>query len=252
MFHEPRHLGNSSRKQDPAVDYFYSASVRRSRGALWPSFALARIPCSPACSAMAAFPTRAHSGTPRPAEWFPLSTTPTSAAASPALPRGERRPEPAGFSLVPFRGRFPCVYPARRRIDEKDTCCFSSTGGVCQSGIRGSQAPSPRPPPSSPPCLMKDRSNIANGPATIHSWPWLGMRVVGMTSGANGSSAAADAGGAGLPIGTPVSIHLVPAEEPTPYSPSIISLVLSGHSLSRSSWAISTHWRGSSDTEFRN
>ena len=43
MFHEPCHQGNSSRKQDPAVAYFYSAAEHRSRGALWPSFAPARI-----------------------------------------------------------------------------------------------------------------------------------------------------------------------------------------------------------------
>ena len=43
MFHEPRHQGNSSRKQDPAVANFYSAVEHRSLGALWPSFALARI-----------------------------------------------------------------------------------------------------------------------------------------------------------------------------------------------------------------
>jgi len=42
VFHEPRHQGKSSQKQDPAVDCFYSAAERRSRGALWPSFALAR------------------------------------------------------------------------------------------------------------------------------------------------------------------------------------------------------------------
>ena len=171
MFHEPRHLGNSSRKQDPAVDYFYSAAVRRSRGALWPSFALARIPCSPACSAMAAFPTRAHSGMPRPAAWLPSSSTPTSAADSPALPRGERRPEPADFAFVDLPPSFPSVYDARRRIDEKATCCFSSTDGVFQSGIRSSQAPPPGPSPSSPPWLIKDRSNGANGPTMIRGWP---------------------------------------------------------------------------------
>ena len=44
MFHEPCQQGNSSRKQDPAVDYFYSAAEHRSRGALWLGFALARIP----------------------------------------------------------------------------------------------------------------------------------------------------------------------------------------------------------------
>jgi hypothetical protein len=43
VFHEPRQQGNSSRKQDPAVDYFYSAAAHRLRGALWPSFAPARI-----------------------------------------------------------------------------------------------------------------------------------------------------------------------------------------------------------------
>jgi len=43
VFHEPCHQGNSSRKQDPAVANFYSAAEHRSRGALWPSFALARI-----------------------------------------------------------------------------------------------------------------------------------------------------------------------------------------------------------------
>ena len=43
MFHEPCQQGNSSRKQDPAVDYFYSAAEHRSRGALCPSFAPARI-----------------------------------------------------------------------------------------------------------------------------------------------------------------------------------------------------------------
>ena len=35
--------GKRSRNQVPAVDYFYSAAERRSRGALWPSFALALI-----------------------------------------------------------------------------------------------------------------------------------------------------------------------------------------------------------------
>jgi hypothetical protein len=43
VFHEPCLQGNSSRKQDPAVANFYSAAEYRSRGALWPSFALARI-----------------------------------------------------------------------------------------------------------------------------------------------------------------------------------------------------------------
>jgi len=43
VFQEPCHQSNSSRKQDPAVDCFYSAAAHRSRGALWPSFALARI-----------------------------------------------------------------------------------------------------------------------------------------------------------------------------------------------------------------
>ena len=43
MFHERCHQGNSSRKQDPAVANFYSAAAHRLRGALWPSFALARI-----------------------------------------------------------------------------------------------------------------------------------------------------------------------------------------------------------------
>src|ERR1019366_6100358 len=43
VFHEPCLQGNSSRKQDPAVANFYSAAEHRSRGALWPSFALARI-----------------------------------------------------------------------------------------------------------------------------------------------------------------------------------------------------------------
>src|ERR1039458_1373759 len=41
--HEPCLQGNSSRKQDPAVANFYSAAAPRSRGALWPSFAPARI-----------------------------------------------------------------------------------------------------------------------------------------------------------------------------------------------------------------
>jgi hypothetical protein len=44
VFHEPCHQSNSSRNQDPAVANFYSAAERRSRGALWPSFAPARIP----------------------------------------------------------------------------------------------------------------------------------------------------------------------------------------------------------------
>ena len=104
---------------------------------------------------MAAFPTRAHSGMPRPAAWLPSSSTPTSAADSPALPRGERRPEPADFALVDLPPSFPSVYDARRRIDEKDTCHISSTDGVCQSGIRSSQAPPPRPSPSSSPWLMQ-------------------------------------------------------------------------------------------------
>src|ERR1019366_8270251 len=43
VFHEPCLQGNSSRKQDPAVANFYSAAAHRSRGALWPSFAPARI-----------------------------------------------------------------------------------------------------------------------------------------------------------------------------------------------------------------
>ena len=43
MFHEPCHQRNRSRNQDPAVDYFYSAAEHRSRGALWSSFAPARI-----------------------------------------------------------------------------------------------------------------------------------------------------------------------------------------------------------------
>ena len=43
MFHEPCHQRNGSRNQDPAVDYFYSAAEHRLRGALWPSFAPARI-----------------------------------------------------------------------------------------------------------------------------------------------------------------------------------------------------------------
>jgi hypothetical protein len=40
---KPSHPGNSSRNEDPAVDYFYSAAMHRSRGVLWPSFAPARI-----------------------------------------------------------------------------------------------------------------------------------------------------------------------------------------------------------------
>jgi hypothetical protein len=44
VFHELRHQSNSSRKQGPAVANFYSAAEHRSRGALWPSFAPARIP----------------------------------------------------------------------------------------------------------------------------------------------------------------------------------------------------------------
>jgi hypothetical protein len=43
VHHEPCLQGDSSRKQDPAVANFYSAAEPRSRGALGPSFALARI-----------------------------------------------------------------------------------------------------------------------------------------------------------------------------------------------------------------
>jgi hypothetical protein len=43
VFHEPCLQGKCSRNQDPAVDYFYSAAKRRSRGALWPIFAPALI-----------------------------------------------------------------------------------------------------------------------------------------------------------------------------------------------------------------
>ena len=43
VFHEPSHPGKCSRNQNPAVDYFYSAAEHRSRGALWPRFAPARI-----------------------------------------------------------------------------------------------------------------------------------------------------------------------------------------------------------------
>ena len=39
VFHEPRNPCNSSRNQDPAVDSFYSAADRRSRGDLWPILA---------------------------------------------------------------------------------------------------------------------------------------------------------------------------------------------------------------------
>ena len=42
MSHELPCKRNSSRNQDPAVDYFYSAATHRSRGALWPIFAPAR------------------------------------------------------------------------------------------------------------------------------------------------------------------------------------------------------------------
>jgi hypothetical protein len=37
-------MQHSSRNQDPAVDYFYSAAKHRSRGVLWPIFTPALIP----------------------------------------------------------------------------------------------------------------------------------------------------------------------------------------------------------------
>jgi hypothetical protein len=43
VFHEPCLQGKRSRNQVPAVDYFYSAAKRRSRGALWSIFAPALI-----------------------------------------------------------------------------------------------------------------------------------------------------------------------------------------------------------------
>ena len=46
MFHKPCHQGNSSRNQDPAVDYFYSAAKLCKSGALWHGFAPALIPDS--------------------------------------------------------------------------------------------------------------------------------------------------------------------------------------------------------------
>jgi hypothetical protein len=52
-----------------------------------------------------------------------------------------------------------------------------------------------------------------------------------------------------LPMGNQFR-YRAPALEPTPYSPRTTPLVLSGRSLSRLSWAISTHWGGSSDTDF--
>ena len=39
MFHRPTHQGNNLQIQSPAVDPFYTATKRRSRGALWSIFA---------------------------------------------------------------------------------------------------------------------------------------------------------------------------------------------------------------------
>jgi hypothetical protein len=41
--HEPCLKGKRPQDQDPAVDFFYSAAKRRSRGVLWSIFALALI-----------------------------------------------------------------------------------------------------------------------------------------------------------------------------------------------------------------